>query len=138
MESADILEKKADTEYSQIEKLVKDALMVGEDVSDLGADIYEDIEERFISYLNDEDVIERIPTEMDVLDQTLAGGLGRTEMGVVVAPPGRGKTTFLVSVGGAAIENGYDVLHIKICILNATCELSYTSAQGWKIWQPLP
>ena len=113
LESADILEKKADTEYSQIEKLVKDALMVGEDVSDLGADIYEDIEERFISYLNDEDVIERIPTEMDVLDQTLAGGLGRTEMGVVVAPPGRGKTTFLVSVGGAAIENGYDVLHIS-------------------------
>ena len=87
--------------------------MVGEDVSDLGADIYEDIEERFVSYLNDDDVIERIPTEMDVLDQTLAGGLGRTEMGVVVAPPGRGKTTFLVSVGGAAIENGYDVLHIS-------------------------
>lgn len=113
LESADILEKESDTQYTKIEKLVKDALLVGEGVNDLGDDIYEDVEERFVSYLNDEDVIERIPTEMDALDNYLGGGLGRTEMGVVVAPPGKGKTTFLVSVGGAAVENGYNVLHIS-------------------------
>ena len=114
LESAEILEKEPDTQYHRIVKLTKDALMVGEDVNDLGVDIYENIEKRFIGYLNDEDVIERIPTEMEILDQSLNGGLGRTEMGVVVAAPGIGKTTTLVSIGGGAVENGYNVLHVSL------------------------
>lgn len=114
LESADILEKESDTQYSNIEKLVKDALLVGEDVNNLGLDIYDNIDDRFVSYVNDEDVIERIPTGMAKLDELLNGGLGRTEMGVCVAPPGRGKTTFLISVGGAAVEAGYNVLHVSL------------------------
>lgn len=114
LESAEILEKQSDTQYSKIEKLVKDALLVGEGINDLGTDIYEGIEERFVSYLNDEDVIERIPTGMEMLDACISGGVGRTEMFCVVAPPGRGKTTFLVSAGASALENGYDVLHISL------------------------
>lgn len=114
LESAEILEKESDTQYSKIEKLTKDALMVGEGINDLGVDIYDNIEERFVGYLNDDDVIERIPTEMEILDQCLGGGVGRTEQCVVVAPPGRGKTTFLISAGAAAVENGYNVLHISL------------------------
>lgn len=114
LESAEILEKQSDAHYSKIEKLVKDALLVGEGIDDLGTDIFEGIEDRFVSYLNDEDVIERIPTGMEMLDTCTQGGTGRTEMFCVVAPPGRGKTTFLISVGGAALENGYNVLHISL------------------------
>lgn len=114
LESANILEKQSNTQYNNIETIIKDALLVGEGTSDLGTDIYENVEERFISYTNDEDVIERIPTGMEMLDQCLGGGLGRTEMGICVAPPGRGKTTFLVSVGAAAVEAGYNVLHISL------------------------
>ena len=114
LESAEILEKQSDTQYSKIEKLVKDALLVGEGVDDLGTDIFEGIEDRFVSYLNDDDVIERIPTGMEMLDSCTMGGTGRTEMFCVVAPPGRGKTTFLISVGGAALENGYNVLHVSM------------------------
>lgn len=114
LESAEILEKESDTQYSKIEKLTKNALMVGEDVNDLGISLYENVEERFLGYLNSDDVIERIPTEMEMLDQCLGGGVGRTEQCVVVAPPGRGKTTFLISAGAAAVENGYDVLHISL------------------------
>lgn len=113
LESANILEKKPETEYGKIEKLVSDALLVGADINDLGDDIYDGIEERFVSYTNDDDVIERIPTGMDKLDECLGGGLGRTEMGCIVAPPGKGKTTALISIGGAAAENGYNVLHIS-------------------------
>lgn len=113
-ESVDILDKEPETQYVKIEKLIRDALMVGENVYDLGTNIYENIEERFLSYLNDEDVIERIPTGMVKLDECLGGGLGRTEMGVIVAPPGRGKTTALISIGGAAVEAGYNVLHISL------------------------
>lgn len=114
LESADILEKQPDTQYNKIETLVKNAIRVGEDINDLGVDIYDNVEERFIGYVNDDDVIERIPTGMEMLDECLGGGLGRSEMGVIVAPPGRGKTTTLVSIGGAAIENGYNVLHISL------------------------
>ena len=114
LESADILEKEPDSQYSKIEKLTKNALMVGEGINDLGIDLYDGIEDRFIGYLNSEDVIERVPTDMEVLDHCLNGGLGRTEMGVVVAAPGLGKTTTLVSIGGAAVENGYNVLHISL------------------------
>lgn len=114
LESAEILEKKPDTQYNQIEQLVKNAMLVGEGTNDLGLDLYDGVEERFYSYLNDEDVIERIPTGIEMLDTHLNGGVGRTEMFVCIAPPGKGKTTMLISMGGAAIENGYNVLHISL------------------------
>ena len=88
--------------------------MVGENTSDLGVDLFENIEERFLSYLNEDDVIERISTNIKELDSVLGGGLGRTELGVVVAAPGRGKSSTLVSIGAGAIENGYKVLHISL------------------------
>lgn len=113
-ESATILEREPETQYGKIEQLVRTALSVGENASDLGINIFENIEERFLSYANDDDVIERISTGIEMLDRVLGGGLGRTEMGVVVAAPGRGKTTTLVSIGAAAVEEGYNVLHVSL------------------------
>ena len=114
MDSAEILEKEPETEYNKIEGLVKDALMVGEDTNDLGTNVFEGVEERFEGYTEDEDVIERIPTGQSELDRCLGGGLGRTEMGVVLAPPGRGKTTELTSIAAHAVEEGYNVLHVSM------------------------
>lgn len=114
LESADILEKQPDTQYNKIETLVKNAIRVGEDVNDLGIDIYENIEERFQSYTEDEDVIERIPTGMFELDRCLGGGVGRGELCVVIAPPGKGKTTTLISMAAQAVEEGYNVLHVSL------------------------
>lgn len=114
LESANVIEKQNDTDYSNVEKLIKDALLVGEDTNNLGISIFEDIEERFASYLEDEDVIERIPTGMEKLDLCLGGGVGRTEMAVIIAPPGKGKTTCLISMASNAIEEGYNVLHISL------------------------
>ena len=92
MEATVILDKEPEAQYPKIQSLIKDALMVGENVYDLGTNIYDNIEERFLSYLNDDDVIERIPTGIHALDTCLGGGLGRTEMGIVVAAPGLGKS----------------------------------------------
>ena len=91
MESSIILEHEPETQYGKIEQIVRNALLVGENASDLGINIFENIEERFLSYANEDDVIERIPTGIEKLDMVLGGGLGRTEMGIVVAAPGRGK-----------------------------------------------
>lgn len=114
LESANILEKGVDGDYPKVEGLVKDALLVGEDVNDLGADIFENVEERFESYTEEEDVIERIPTGLKILDKCLGGGVGRTEMFVGIAPPGRGKTTLLIDMAANAVENSYNVLHISM------------------------
>lgn len=113
MESASILEKEPNTQYPKIELLVKEALMVGEGVADLGIDFWDGYRERLLDYVTDNDVIERIPTGIKKLDECLNGGLGRTEMGVIVAPPGRGKTTHLISIGAGAMESGYKVLHVS-------------------------
>lgn len=114
LESAEILEKQPDTQYIKIQTLVKDAMMVGEDINDLGVDIFDNIEDRFLSYTEDEDVIERIPTGMEMLDKCLGGGVGRTELCVVIAPPGKGKTTMLISMAAQAVEEGYNVLHVSL------------------------
>lgn len=114
IESADILEKKPDAEYVKIEKLIKDATLVGENVNDLGVGLYENIEERFLSYGKEDDVIERIPTSLTKLDELLNGGGGRGELLCVTASPGLGKTTTLITIGASAIEHGYNVLHISL------------------------
>lgn len=113
-ESATILEREPETQYIKIEQLVRNALLVGENANDLGINLFENVEERFLSYATEDDVIERIPTGIEKLDMVLGGGLGRTEMGIVVAAPGRGKTTTLVSIGAAAVEAGYNVLHVSL------------------------
>lgn len=114
IKSSQLVEKNPDTNYHKIEEMVKSALMVGEDVGKLGSFMFEGIEERITSYLNGEDVIPRITTGSQVLDARTKGGLGKSEMGVVIAPPGRGKTTFLIDKGAAALEAGYNVVHYSM------------------------
>lgn len=109
LESADILQKGG--KYEKIEKLIKDALLVGQ-VNDLGVNYFENVEERINGYAEAKDVIERITTGQPVLDGILNGGLGRSEMGIIIAPPGRGKTSLLQNFGAAAVEAGYNVVHI--------------------------
>lgn len=91
MECAEIIEGGKVEEYDRINTIVQNAQMVGEDVNDIGMDFWDNYEGRLDSYNDEEDVIERFPTGMDALDVALKGGLGRTEMGVILAPPGRGK-----------------------------------------------
>lgn len=112
LESAEII--KSGGQYSSIEDMVKKALLVGTELEDLGSFITENIEERFETYETGEEVIERIPTNMELLNKTLRGGLGRGEMGVIIAPPGRGKTTFLINMGASALREGYNVTHYSL------------------------
>lgn len=113
MECADLLENGRVTDYDKISDIIRNAQQAGEDVNDLGVDYWDNVDERIDSYSVDEDVIERFPTEMGELDVVLKGGLGRTEMGVVVAPPGRGKTTFMINCGANALRRGRCVVHIS-------------------------
>ena len=87
--------------------LMRKAVSVGMPHS-IGHEFFEDLEARFHE-------IQRIttPTGINELDtkDVLDGGLGRGELGVVVAPTGVGKSHWLVAMGAEAIKRGKTVVH---------------------------
>ena len=99
--------------YEKVEERIKAATNVGMDLGDLGSDYFEDIEGRVKTDYNKPDE-EKIPTGIDYLDKIMVGGLGRKELGIVIAPPGSGKTLTLVNIGSAAIMKGKNVLHVSL------------------------
>lgn len=114
LQSADILEKEPESSYSKISNMIQLAMMTGEGTEDLGVNYWDNFEERIYSYGSEPDVIERFSTGIDMLDGLMNGGIGRTEMFVCIAPPGRGKTTMLIWLACAALVEGKNVLHITL------------------------
>ena len=86
---------------------MRKAVSVGLPVS-VGHDFFEDADTRFVK-------INRFacPTGLEALDEKtiLNGGLGRGELGVIVANTGVGKSHFLVSLGAEALKRGKNVVH---------------------------
>ena len=94
-------------QFESVVDLMRSAVSVGMPQS-IGHEFFEDIEARFQE-------ITRItsPTGLAELDHrdVLDGGLGRGELGVVVAPTGVGKSHWLVNMGAQALRNGKTVVH---------------------------
>jgi hypothetical protein len=59
-----------------------------------------------------EELTERSPIRL--LDRSIHGGLGRGNLGVVIARPGIGKTAFLVGVAMDVLMRGGKVLHVSL------------------------
>lgn len=99
--------------YEKVEERIKHATNIGMDLGDLGSDYFDNIEGRVKSDYNKAEE-EKIPTGIDYLDKIMNGGLGRKELGIVIAPPGSGKTLTLVNIGSAGIMKGKNVLHVSL------------------------
>lgn len=82
---------------------------IGTNRTDLGIEYFENV-----STWDDDRTATCIPTGIPTLDECLGGGLSVGELGVVAAPPNRGKTTFLVNFAVAAMRRGYDVVHYSL------------------------
>ncbi|MEX0783628.1 MAG: DnaB-like helicase C-terminal domain-containing protein [Dehalococcoidia bacterium] len=54
-----------------------------------------------------------IPTAIDLLDSLMVGGLRPGELGVFLAPPGHGKSQWLVHVARAAWEIGINIVYFS-------------------------
>lgn len=54
------------------------------------------------------------PTGFGSLDEVMNGGLGVGELGAVMAPPKRGKSTTLCNIGRGAVMAGHKVLHVTL------------------------
>jgi len=111
LESVDDLEK---GDFDSINERVGKALRVGDDLADLGMDYFEEAEERTKMYALGTDGIRRVPTGLSGLDKVLKGGLGDGELGVVIAPPNRGKSFALTNIGAGALLEGYNVVHYTL------------------------
>ena len=93
-------------EYIKIEQIIQKALQVGIQ-SDEALDVFHDIESAL-----EKDNRHPIPTGIVGMDNLLEGGLGRGELGVVLAPTGTGKTTLLTKIANTAYNMDYNVLQI--------------------------
>jgi len=112
IKSVDIIEKEGN--YDEIRDNIDKALQVGDEIEDLGTDYFETISERMQRYAKYEDGIQKVPTGLVGLDNILKGGLGKGELGVIIAPPGRGKSITLTNIGAGALMAGYDVVHYTL------------------------
>lgn len=74
---------------------------------DHGEDVFHNVDDALR-----ENYREPIPTGIKVMDQEMAGGLGKGEMGIALMPYGIGKTTFLTKAANTAFSMGANVLQL--------------------------
>jgi len=101
-----------DDRMGDIEVLVRNALSINRNV-DLGQAYFNDVLERFERSLK-ENAGNRFPLVFDSLSRELDGGLSAKELAMVVAPPGVGKSLYLVNQGVQALMQNKKVLYVSL------------------------
>ena len=92
--------------YESCVGLLNDAMTKG---------IKNDFGEKVFDHLNEtlsDDYREPIPTGIKKVDEVLEGGLGKGELGVIIAPSGIGKSSMTTAMASHAALNGFKVLQI--------------------------
>lgn len=98
--------KKGD--YDNIWNVINEASRAGME-RNLGHDYLTDVDQRFAASARDV-----IKTNWPIIDTHLDGGLGKGELGFIVAPAGSGKSWFLARLGAEAMKQGKNVMHITL------------------------
>jgi len=107
--------------FDEIAKVINDAIKMG-DPSDFGYDYLKDFEKRFeIKARNP------ITTGWEQIDEICRGGLGKGELGVVIAPTGAGKSMALVHLGAQALKAGKTVIHYTLELSDTVTASRYDS-----------
>lgn len=94
--------------FDEVSKVINDAIKLGTD-NNHGYDYLADFESRFLLKARNP-----VSTGWDNIDNITRGGLGRGELGVVIAPTGSGKSMCLVHLGAAALKAGKNVLYYTL------------------------
>lgn len=105
-EISKIIEKGNLEDHEQCETILRRALEHG-DNKDIGMDVLDDI-----ASVLEEDFRKPIRTGIKGLDEVMDGGLSRTELAIILAPFGVGKTTMMTKLANTAMMDGYNVLQI--------------------------
>tara|TARA_R100000152_G_C6781767_1_gene217051 strand:+ start:1903 stop:3204 length:1302 start_codon:yes stop_codon:yes gene_type:complete len=101
-----------DDKIDEIESVVRKALTVNRNV-DYGHLYFDGIKERFERIFMEAEG-ERFSLVFPTLNRELEGGLSRKELAMVVAPPGVGKSLYLVNQGVQALMENKKVLYISL------------------------
>lgn len=94
--------------FDEISQVINEALKLGSD-SNFGHDYVKDFEQRFIIKARNP-----IATGWQEIDAITHQGLGKGELGVVVAPTGAGKSMALVHLGAQALKAGKNVVYYTL------------------------
>jgi replicative DNA helicase len=107
--------------FDEIKGVIDQALKLGAD-NNFGHDYIKDFEARFVPKF-------RFPvsTGWKQMDNISGGGLGKGELGVVIAPTGAGKSMVLAHLGAQAIEAGKCVVHYTLELQDTVTANRYDS-----------
>lgn len=92
--------------YYEIDAMWRKALDHGDNKDD-GINVFDGLEDVLA-----DDFRKPIPTGIKGLDEVMDGGLAKTELAVILAPFGVGKTTMMVKLASSALKDGKNVLQI--------------------------
>lgn len=101
-----IIDRGDSKEYEDCEEILKKALQHGE-FKDNGLNVLDNIE-----LVLADDFRKPIPTGIKGLDDIMDGGLSRSELAIILAPFGVGKTTMMTKIANTAKDLGYNVIQI--------------------------
>jgi replicative DNA helicase len=107
--------------FEQIQKVINDAMNLGAD-NNHGHDYHKDVLDRFELKMRNP-----ISTSWDEIDNITKGGLGKRELGVVVAPTGAGKSMALAHLGAMAVVKGKTVVHYTLELADTVVGQRYDS-----------
>ncbi len=94
--------------FDEISTEINNALKLGSD-NNFGYDYLADFEARFVPKHR-----KPVSTGWSDIDNIVGGGLGKNELGVVIAPTGAGKSMVLVHLGAEALREGKTVVHYTL------------------------
>jgi len=94
--------------FDEVAGVINAAISLGCDM-DFGHDYIKDFEERFKATARSP-----LSTGWQVVDDLVSGGLGKGELGMVIAPTGAGKSMVLCHLGAAALKAGKNVVHYTL------------------------
>lgn len=94
--------------FDEISTVINNALKLGTD-NNFGHEYFRDFETRYVT--NNRNCVS---TGWPLIDELTQGGLGRGELGVIIAPTSAGKTHSLIYLGASALLAGYNVIHYTL------------------------
>ena len=118
LKSVDLIQKSS---FEEVSTLINEAIRLGAD-NNFGYDYKADFEKRF-------EIVARRPmsTGWKYVDDLCGGGLGRGELGVVIAPTGTGKSMALVHLGAEALKLNKTVIHYTLELQDTVIASRYDS-----------
>jgi len=118
IKSVELLNKSS---FDEISGLINKALTLGQE-NNFGHDYIKDFEKRYTHKTRN-----AVTTGWEDIDNITRGGMGKGELGVVIAATGGGKSHVLVHLGATAIQKGLNVVHYTLEMSAEDVALRYDS-----------